>query len=310
MSTNVDPSFEAVAAANQEVEQIKGGEAATENATTTAAAAAAAAAVAAVDAAEVFSRMENEADLSASNAPPPTFDTQPTSSDAQPSATETNPHASDGQPTLSDAQPPPSNIELPMSNAQPSATSTTSVKATEEELGDPIDEVAPMDVLSGRGASVNNHPGNKKFRALCFVRKPLFDAGNHAAKRRIATEIVHLMMKPQDPNVEPSRFLKRKDDKSPHYAMTEEQAIAKAQQVMRDYKRPDRVAIRENLEASGQLRKRNRTTVSTPIDEVKCDIKLQSSLNVQKILSLKPPHHVYFSFLSTAHYRGASRANY
>jgi hypothetical protein len=169
---------------------------------------------------------------------------------------------------LPDAPPHP---PPPPVDADSSTITTSAAKAVvvEEDLGDPIDVVAPMDVLSGRGASVNNHPGNKKFRALCFVRKPLFDAGNHAAKRRIATEIVNLMMKPPpDANVEPSRFLKRKDDKGPHYAMTEEQAIAKAQQVMRDYKRPDRVSLRENLEASGQLRKRNRTTVSTPIDEV------------------------------------------
>jgi hypothetical protein len=143
-----------------------------------------------------------------------------------------------------------------------------SAKIAEEDLGDPIPEPAQQDVLSGRGASVNNHPGNKRFRALCFVRKPLFDAGNHAAKRRIATEIVDIMMTPKDGSSEGARFLKRKNDKSPYYAMTREQAISKSQQVMRDYRRPDRIALRENLEASGQLRKRNRTTVSTPIDEV------------------------------------------
>mmetsp|Transcript_484 Transcript_484/g.908 ORF Transcript_484/g.908 Transcript_484/m.908 type:complete len:542 (+) Transcript_484:155-1780(+) len=137
----------------------------------------------------------------------------------------------------------------------------------EEELGDPILEPADMDVLSGRGASVNGHPGNKKFRALCFVRKPLFDAGNHAAKRRIATEIVHLMMKPADSSVTPSRFLKKRPDKGAYFVMTEEQAIIKAQQVMRDYKRPDRVAMREQLEKDSKFRKRNRTVVSTPLDE-------------------------------------------
>jgi hypothetical protein len=34
-------------------------------------------------------------------------------------------------------------------------------------------EPAESDVLSGRGASVNAHQGNKKFRALCFARKPV-----------------------------------------------------------------------------------------------------------------------------------------
>jgi len=51
-----------------------------------------------------------------------------------------------------------------------------------------------MDVLSGRGASINTRPGNKKFRALCFVRKRHFDAGNHAAKRQLAIDVVSLMV--------------------------------------------------------------------------------------------------------------------
>eukprot|EP00536_Pseudo-nitzschia_multiseries_P000169 jgi/Psemu1/282142/fgenesh1_pg.3_\ len=176
-----------------------------------------------------------------------------------------------------------------------------------------------MDVLSGRGAAVNNHPGNKKFRALCFVRKAHFDLGNHAAKRRLATEIVEILQSGADHP--PSRFLKRRPAAEPaiktegggpegggdaavavdaaatdpavaqaeasntaadsnangsttvtpegaanpaaaaaatastasiaaatsapqpvtYYAMTKEQAILKAQQVMRDYKRPDRL---------------------------------------------------------------------
>jgi hypothetical protein len=33
-------------------------------------------------------------------------------------------------------------------------------------------EPARMDVLCGRGAAVNAHEGNKRFRALCFSRKP------------------------------------------------------------------------------------------------------------------------------------------
>jgi hypothetical protein len=141
--------------------------------------------------------------------------------------------------------------------------------AASEHLGEPVYESAPMDVLSGRGANVNNHPGNKKFRALCFVRKPLFDRSNHAAKRRIATEIVRLMTQPKEPNTPASRFLKKTADKNaPYYLMTEEQAISKAQQVMRDYKRPDRIAMRMNLEATGQLRRRNRSSVSTPLESV------------------------------------------
>jgi hypothetical protein len=163
---------------------------------------------------------------------------------------------------------------LPPSQEQEEEGAAEAAAAVEEELIDPIWELNDMDVLSGRGASVNNHPGNKKFRALCFVRKPLFDAGNHAAKRRIATEIVSIMMRPTEEGVNPSRFLKKRSDKGPYFAMTEEQAIMKAQQVMRDYKRPDRIAIREALEQSGQVRKRARSTVSTPLDEVRYFVPL------------------------------------
>lgn len=50
--------------------------------------------------------------------------------------------------------------------------------------------------------------------------------------------------------------------------MTREQAILKACQVMRDYKRPDRLAIREMMAQNGQARKRSRQTESTPIIEL------------------------------------------
>jgi hypothetical protein len=115
-------------------------------------------------------------------------------------------------------------------------------------------------IFQGRGASVNAHPGNKKFRALCFSRKHLFEAGNHAAKRRIASEIVQAAV-----TAFGARFLKRKEDKGPWYEMNEEQALLKACQVMRDHKRPDRLAQREMMAAHGK--KRNRAT-STPMDDV------------------------------------------
>lgn len=133
----------------------------------------------------------------------------------------------------------------------------------EEEIDEAnaIWEPAPPDVLSGRGASVNAHPGNKKFRALCFARKPEFEAGNHAAKRRIATEIVTTTFDDGK-----ARFLKKKSEKGPWYEMTKEQAILKACQVMRDYKRPDRMAMREMMHQNGHARKRSRSQEpSTPM---------------------------------------------
>lgn len=136
---------------------------------------------------------------------------------------------------------------------------------TKKELNS-IWEPADMDVLSGRGASINAHQGNKKFRALCFARKSEFEAANHAAKRRIATEIVTTTVSTWG-----SRFLKKQagavttDQKTPWFQMNHDQAILKACQVMRDHKRPDRIAQRELLSSNGK--KRNRST-STPMDDV------------------------------------------
>ena len=99
--------------------------------------------------------------------------------------------------------------------------------------------------------------GNTKFRALCFSRKPEFEAGNHAVKRRIAAEIVNVT------KALPGRFLKRRNDKGPWYEISSEKAILKACQVMRDFQRPDRLALREMASANG-ARKRQRTSESTP----------------------------------------------
>ncbi len=145
----------------------------------------------------------------------------------------------------------------------------TKPKAPPKDYGPIISTYEDMDVLSGRGAAVNNHPGNKKFRALCFVRKAHFDLGNHAAKRRLATEIVEILQSGKDHP--PSRFLKRRpanalppadaSTETPasgstplYYAMTKEQAILKAQQVMRDYKRPDRLEAKMLQQQAQQAR--------------------------------------------------------
>lgn len=129
--------------------------------------------------------------------------------------------------------------------------------AKPDDLGIPIHEPSEHDVLNGRGASVNAHRGNTRFRALCFARKPEFEAGNHAAKRRVATEIVGMT------KALPGRFLKRKQDKGPWYELSTEKSILKACQVMRDFQRPDRLALREMTTANGG-RKRQRTSESTP----------------------------------------------
>lgn len=153
---------------------------------------------------------------------------------------------------------------------KPTPSKPTKPKAPPKDYGPIISTYEDMDVLSGRGAAVNNHPGNKKFRALCFVRKAHFDLGNHAAKRKLATEIVEILQSGKDHT--PSRFLKRRpanalppadsaSTETPassttplYYAMTKEQAILKAQQVMRDYKRPDRLEAKMLQQQAQQAR--------------------------------------------------------
>jgi hypothetical protein len=117
------------------------------------------------------------------------------------------------------------------------------------------------DVLSGRGAFVNGHVGNSRLRTLALERKIQFDSGNYTEKRSLATEIVQIVraLKP------PGRFLKKVSAKVAAKAaaaaaekdstekdesnglledgweeLSDEKAIHKACQVMRDIDRPDR----------------------------------------------------------------------
>ena len=119
------------------------------------------------------------------------------------------------------------------------------------------------DVLSGRGAFVNGHIGNERFRQLAVERKDRFDAGNYADKRALAAEIVGII-RSLDP---PGRFLKRAAVSSNRPAKTandegwsmytrgldgeweelsDDKAVHKACQVMRDLHRPDRAAERKS----------------------------------------------------------------
>lgn len=133
----------------------------------------------------------------------------------------------------------------------------------EETAG--IWEPAEYDVLSGRGAAVNSHTGNKRFRALCFARKMQFEEANQAAKRRIATEVVTTLVTQYG-----SRFLKRQASESnfkgPWLLMDHEFAVLKACQVMRDRHRPDRIIQRQLLGKTKKPSRQPRAT-ATPLDE-------------------------------------------
>jgi hypothetical protein len=120
---------------------------------------------------------------------------------------------------------------------------------------DPIIEnpfgVNDHDVLSGRGAFVNGHIGNVRFRELCVERKPQFDAGSYSEKRTLATEVVSIVRGLEPPG----RFLKRVkegaaegvdySDMPGWEELSDDKAIHKACQVMRDIARPDRTGERK-----------------------------------------------------------------
>ena len=150
-------------------------------------------------------------------------------------------------------------MNLRLCTATSEASTNAAIDIDPEEGG--IWEPSESDVLCGRGASVNSNPGNKRFRANCFAHKAQFEAANHAAKRFLVTNIVTKLIEEHG-----TRFLRKKHDKGPWFEMTKEEAILKASQVIRDYKRPDRMAQRQLMNASGK--KRNRA-VSTPMDDVK-----------------------------------------
>ena len=95
--------------------------------------------------------------------------------------------------------------------------------------------------MTGRGAFVNGHIGNKRLRELALERKNAFDGGNFTEKQALAAEIVS-HIKALDP---PGRFLKRIDVSrntkgllkglsGEWEELSDDKAIHKATQVMRD----------------------------------------------------------------------------
>jgi len=119
--------------------------------------------------------------------------------------------------------------------------------------------------LSGRGAFVNGHVGNQRFRELAIERKPQFDAGTYADKRTLAADIVGLI-RSLDP---PGRFLKRVNKASDDQELlittegmeggweelSDDRATHKACQVMRDLQRPDRTGDKKSRSKAAKAEK-------------------------------------------------------
>jgi hypothetical protein len=114
------------------------------------------------------------------------------------------------------------------------------------------------DVLCGRGAYINGHVGNNRLRTLALERKAQFDAGTFTEKRAYAQEVVTLI-RGLNP---PGRFLSIKSAKERSATgggqeweeLSDDRAIHKACQVMRDIDRPDRKDREERSRARKQKR--------------------------------------------------------
>jgi len=89
-------------------------------------------------------------------------------------------------------------------NAKPKAMEEASVSSTKV-----IPEPHAHDILSGRGATINQHPGNEYYRQLIKSQKLNYIQSSPSAKKNIIRGIVLAVTKLQSP---PGRFLKRNGD--------------------------------------------------------------------------------------------------
>eukprot|EP00977_Amphora_coffeiformis_P019551 scaffold7349_cov173-Amphora_coffeaeformis.AAC.32 len=154
----------------------------------------------------------------------------------------------------------------------------------------PINEIPKglreHDVLSGRGAFVNEYPGNQHLRSLATSRHEQFRTGNYAEKRKTALEIVNEIKS----RLPPGRFLKKPDPQEESrpliggewVQMSDEKAIAKTCQVLRDMKRLDR------LERDEKRRVKNRRKQELRVNQ-EC---LVSGLARQKSLAVETENDV------------------
>jgi hypothetical protein len=227
-------------------------------------------------------------------------------------ATNDNPTMIDDATNTEDVVPPTaaasSSTSSPPSAKTPAGGDTRSSKKAKRQFPPPFPDLIygyhANDVLNGRGATINVHPGNKQFRDLCASRKEEFDSARNIQKREIALQIVQSVLEWNPPG----RFLERANDSNnandnpeddeveayfrevdvdevltgssakyfnekglctkknktlmrelgPWRDMGMERAIQKVCGVIRDHKRPDRIA----LKAMGLLKVKNTGTVS------------------------------------------------
>eukprot|EP00984_Skeletonema_dohrnii_P011808 scaffold4735_cov104-Skeletonema_dohrnii-CCMP3373.AAC.6 len=102
-------------------------------------------------------------------------------------------------------------------------------------------EAKQNDVLSGRGACFNYHPGNKKFRTILETYMDAYTTGTKKRKMMISKAIVEAIYSMQPPG----RFLKKCTDTGQWRELTRREAADKAAQAMAYAVRTSRKAAKK-----------------------------------------------------------------
>ncbi len=113
-----------------------------------------------------------------------------------------------------------------------SSKQTFSVDESNENefSGEPIQKPHRHDVLSGRGNSYNNHPGNEYFRSLIKLHKVSYVTAPKSKKPDFSKMIYEIICS-QDP---PGRFLKQDKKTNLWYEISYRKAVDKTRQALRE----------------------------------------------------------------------------
>ena len=127
--------------------------------------------------------------------------------------------------------------------------------------------IGSNDVLCGRGGATNNHPGNKRFRAIVAHHMPEYLAARKKEKAVIARQIVDHIKK------QGGRFLKRSDGNNTWIEVSDKKATEKTSQALREgldvrHKtyRLEKMARRDSDSSDENPRKRTRLVTGTVLD--------------------------------------------
>mmetsp|Transcript_20389 Transcript_20389/g.28662 ORF Transcript_20389/g.28662 Transcript_20389/m.28662 type:complete len:175 (-) Transcript_20389:499-1023(-) len=103
-------------------------------------------------------------------------------------------------------------------------------------------EAQQNDVLSGRGACFNFHPGNKRFRSILVAQMAAYTAGTKKQKMMISKSIVDTIYSMEPPG----RFMKKCTDTGLWVVLSQREAVDKTAQAMAYVVRTSRNATKKH----------------------------------------------------------------